>query len=159
MSWGDTVLEIAKNNPDVRVTDDANTHAMPPRKRQERTDSTGAQDDTGSVRRNKYNAKQVTLDGFKFDSKLEASEYARLSIEQMAGRIDGLRVHPSFELQAAFTDNTGRKHRAIHYEADFCYVQDGSIKVVDTKGVKTPVFRLKEKLFRAKYPDIELIIK
>ena len=39
--------------------------------------------------------------------------------------------------------------RAITYKADFSYMQDGELKVLDAKGVKTDVYKLKKKLMLA----------
>jgi hypothetical protein len=51
---------------------------------------------------------------------------------------------------------SGKKVRPITYIADFVLEDmDGNELVVDVKGKKTPEFRLKEKMFLAKYPDKE----
>jgi hypothetical protein len=71
-----------------------------------------------------------------------------------------LRVHPRYELQPAFTDASGKKHRAIVYEADFEY-EDRSdvvwrVRVEDVKGAETQVFKIKRKMFLFKYPHLRL---
>ena len=104
----------------------------------------------------KYNAKKVSKDGYTFDSISEYKRYAQLYIMQKAGAISDLAVHPVFELQGAFIDLlTGEKHRAIHYEADFSYIEAGKYVVEDVKGFETPHFVDKWKIFRYKYPDID----
>ena len=75
---------------------------------------------------------------------------------QESGDISDLQVHPTFELFPAFTDRTGKQQRAIIYEADFSYIQDGVLIVEDVKGALTEVFKLKQKLFLARYPDADL---
>lgn len=99
--------------------------------------------------------KRVTIDGYAFDSVNESRRYQELKLLLQASAIIGLGVHPLYELQAAFTDATGRHHRAISYEGDFCYLEDGVVVVEDVKGYRTEVFKLKEKLFRFRYPHID----
>lgn len=97
-----------------------------------------------------------TVDGITFDSKAEMQDYLTLKIAVQAGVITKLELQPRYLLQDAFTDASGRKHRAIYYKADFRYVNsEGKIVVADRKGHKTQAYRLKAKLFRVKYPDIE----
>lgn len=42
----------------------------------------------------------------------------------------------------------------MEYVADFQYVENGRIVVVDTKGFVTDVYRLKKKLFLYKYGSL-----
>ena len=103
-------------------------------------------------RRNKYNNRKVELDGHVFDSQMEADYYAQLKLREKAGEILFFRIQPEYLLQPEF-EKDGKKHRAIWYIADFeIHHNDGSIEVVDVKGVKTQVFRIKEKMFHKKYP-------
>jgi hypothetical protein len=105
---------------------------------------------------------RVTVDGFAFDSKAESRRYAELLLLEAAGQIEDLTVHPVYLLQASFVDSAGRKHKAISYEGDFGYTEvldpqsiQGRAVVEDVKGHRTEVFRLKEKLFRFRYPAID----
>ncbi len=109
-------------------------------------------------RYSKYKAVPTVLDGVRFDSKGEARHYAELRLRERAGEISGLLLQPRFTLQEKFTDTAGVKHRAIKYVADFQYVENGRVVVCDYKGIETPAFRIKAKLFRAKYPELELRI-
>ena len=109
-------------------------------------------------RRHKYNAQPTEIDGIRFDSKREAQRYQELQMLAAAGEIHALQLQPRFELQPAFEDSQGKRHRAIHYVADFQYVENGSVIVEDTKGMETAVFKLKKKLFLFTYPDVELRI-
>lgn len=103
-------------------------------------------------RRGKYNNRKVELDGHVFDSQMEADYYAQLKLRKKAGEILFYRLQPEYLLQPEF-EKDGKKHRAIWYIADFeIHHNDGSIEVVDVKGVKTQVFRIKEKMFHKKYP-------
>ena len=103
---------------------------------------------------NKYRAVKANIDGFTFDSKAEAQYYIALRWQAENGEISNLQVHPRYELLHAFVHN-GKRIAGIYYEADFSYTQDGKQVVVDVKGMRTDVYRLKIKFFLDKYPDID----
>jgi hypothetical protein len=106
----------------------------------------------------KYHNKKTEIDGHKFDSKKEAAKYSELVLLQKAGEISDIKLQPSFLLQEGFRDKTGYKHRAITYIADFMVVYpDGKVVVMDSKGMRTDVFKIKLKLFIKRYPDYEFI--
>lgn len=108
---------------------------------------------------NKYKNRKTTIDGITFDSKLEAERYAQLKLLMMAKEISHLMLQPKYLLQEAFEKN-GKKHRAIHYVADFEYWCNRKNKriVEDVKGVQTEAFKIKYKIFEYKYPDLQLSI-
>lgn len=105
-------------------------------------------------RSGKYNASKVTVDGYRFDSRREARRYEELKQMEAAGKIAQLELQPRFELQPAFRYR-GEAVRKIEYVADFRYLdyERGGLVVEDVKGMKTDVYRLKRKLFLAKYGD------
>lgn len=100
----------------------------------------------------KYNSKTVTIDGIKFDSKAEANHYCELKLLERGHIISGLRVHPKYVLQESFTYR-GERERAIVYEADFEFEENGETVVEDVKGYKTKDYNIKKKLFEYKYPQ------
>ncbi|HEX2905854.1 MAG TPA: DUF1064 domain-containing protein [Phototrophicaceae bacterium] len=110
------------------------------------------------MKRNKYNNRHIKRGELTFDSEAEAKRYVRLKAYEDAGHISELEVHPRFQLLPAFTDRTGKRQRAIVYEADFSYLQDGVRVVEDVKGKETEAFKLKQKFFLAQYPDLDLRI-
>lgn len=101
---------------------------------------------------NKYHNKKVIYDGIKFDSAKEANYYLKFSLMQEAGIIKDLELQKKFILQKGYTLN-GKRYREISYKADFCYVstKDDKYHVIDVKGFKTDVYKLKKKLFEYKY--------
>ena len=110
----------------------------------------------------KYHNKKTFIDGIKFDSKLEAERYAQLKILEREGVIRDLELQPSFELLPSFRKN-GKTWRRTLYKADFRYIlaEDDSYIIEDVKGstsVITDVFRLKQKLFEYKYPELTIKI-
>jgi hypothetical protein len=103
----------------------------------------------------KYGNKKVEVDGSTFDSKAEARRYEQLKLMLRAGAISELQLQPKYELQPAYRDRTGKHQRAITYSADFAYVENGGVVVEDVKGMETEVFKIKAKMVRYRYPDID----
>lgn len=100
----------------------------------------------------KYHAKKTEVDGITFDSKKEADYYASLKLLEKAGEVSDIELQPRFELQEPFVCD-GKKERKIEYVADFSFMQNGKRVVVDVKGMRTQVYKLKRKLFLYKYGD------
>ena len=107
--------------------------------------------------KSKYRSKSIYVGDIKFQSKLEAKRYRQLTLLEKAGEINELQLQVPFLLQESFKKN-GKTYRKIEYIADFVYKEDGQIVVEDTKGIKTDVFKIKQKLFEYKYPDLSLKI-
>lgn len=99
---------------------------------------------------NKYKNKKVVMDNILFDSKKEANYYTYLKLLEKAGKIKNLELQKKFILQDKFNLN-GKTYRAITYVADFVYEEKGQTHVVDTKGYRTEVYKIKKKLFMKKY--------
>lgn len=100
----------------------------------------------------KHGNRKVEIDGFLFDSALEADRYQELKLREKAGDLWDLAIHPKYLVHDKFRHN-GKTIRAIHYEADFEYKEPGNdLPVVeDTKGHRTGVFKIKRKLFLKRY--------
>lgn len=105
----------------------------------------------------KYNNKKTQVDMYVFDSVLEANRYKQLALLERAGEIKNLRLQVPFLLQDSFRKNN-KTYRKIEYIADFVYEEKGQTVVEDTKGIKTEVFKIKQKLFEYKYLDLTLKI-
>lgn len=104
----------------------------------------------------KYGNRKTVVDGIRFDSKLEAQRYCELKLLLKAGKIQDLKLQPSFELIPAFRKN-GVTYRGIYYKADFSYTLNGKTIIEDTKGFKTDVYILKKKLFEFRYPELHIV--
>lgn len=99
----------------------------------------------------KYKNKKVVVDNILFDSKKEANYYIYLKMLEDAGKIVDLELQRKFVLQPTFKLNE-KTYRAITYVADFVYKdQEGQTHVVDTKGYRTEVYKIKKKIFMKKY--------
>ncbi|HOV13816.1 MAG TPA: DUF1064 domain-containing protein [Spirochaetota bacterium] len=111
--------------------------------------------------KNKYKVSEKqdrTYNGKTFASKKEMNRYKHLLFLMGQKEIFGLETQPKFLLQEGFFYE-GKKERAIYYIADFRYLdKNGSTIIEDVKGLKTPEYLLKRKLFLNKYGN-SLIFK
>lgn len=111
----------------------------------------------GLVGKSKYNNSKVTYQGLTFDSKKEFEYYLILKDKEKRGLVFNIKRQVPLEIQPAFTDKTGVKHKAIIYIADFVYTDrvSGKVKYIDVKGFRTEVYKLKKKLLAYKGIIIE----
>ena len=100
----------------------------------------------------KYHNKKINYDGHTFDSIKEKNYYITLKLLERSGKIKELELQKEFELQPSYKLNN-KTSRKITYKADFTYktTQDDKMHVVDVKGFRTDVYRLKKKIFEYKY--------
>lgn len=89
------------------------------------------------IRASKYRNKKTN----GYDSKKEAQIAADLKILANAGEIQDLREQVEFEL----FPKRG-KMRPIKYRSDFVYYENGNRHVVDVKGYRTDVYKLKKRM-------------
>ena len=109
-------------------------------------------------RRSKFNNIKTRIDGYTFDSKVEASRYVELKQMQQAGLIKDLILQKSFELIPSFKKNQ-KNYRKCSYICDFQYYDNQKNKTIieDVKGgILTDVYLLKKKMFEHRYPELEI---
>jgi hypothetical protein len=95
----------------------------------------------------KYN---LDVTGTRFDSKMEGEYYQELLRQKQHAEIKDFSCQPKFVLQES---------PKVTYIADFLVRDlDGTKRVIDIKGVETPTFKVKMKLFQAKYPTMQIEI-
>lgn len=105
----------------------------------------------------KYHSRKVVRDGITYDSVKEYQSYCELLLLEKAGAITGLKRQVRFKLipahyETVVDSKTGKQKRTCvdrecSYVADFVYQnKDGEIVVEDTKGYKTPDYKIKRKL-------------
>jgi hypothetical protein len=100
----------------------------------------------------KLNNQKVVKYGIKFASQMECDFYDFLLSKYSS---EDIIIQPKFILQETFKKN-GQTHRAITYTADF---QIKSNKLLyDVKGFTTIEFKIKQKLFEFKYPELNLCL-
>lgn len=102
-------------------------------------------------KRSKYRNVPTVVDGIRFASKKEARRYVYLKARERSGEIADLTLQPRYPLGV----------NGLHvctYVADFDYRRDGRLVTEDSKGVKTPEFIIKAKLFHALYGrEVQLV--
>jgi hypothetical protein len=104
------------------------------------------------MKRHKYGARACVIDGHRFASQREGNRYLDLRLLEKAGEVFELELQPKFPLYVCRRQN-GELHQVCTFIADFRY-REGRDKVLiveDSKGMQTPVFRLKRKMFEAQY--------
>jgi hypothetical protein len=96
----------------------------------------------------KYNAKRVTIDGIKFDSKAEGEYYLFL---KNSDNFEILDMQTKIYLSRA----------KLLYKPDFLVKDhiEKSVYYIDIKGLETPVFKLKKRLWKAYIKDELRLIK
>jgi hypothetical protein len=109
-----------------------------------------------SPKKSKYNNIKTTVAGYKFDSRAEANYYLFLLSEKKFGRVKEIELQPKFILQDKFVKG-GVKWPGITYKADFRVTYtNGLVEIIDVKGAITKEFRLKQKIFEYRYPDLTI---
>lgn len=104
---------------------------------------------------NKYRNRVCYVKGKRLDSQREGKAYLGLLWQLEKGEITDLQRQVKFELQPHYKMN-GKTIRAITYIADFTYYDaEGKFHVIDVKGFRTEVYKIKKKLFEFKY-NIEI---
>lgn len=96
----------------------------------------------------KYKSKKVNYNGLQFDSKFECTYYVYLKQKETEGEISNLQRQQEYRLIPRQTDSKGKfLYHPIDYVSDFEFDANGEHHTIDTKGMPTPDFRLKQKLF------------
>lgn len=126
----------------------------------------------------KFHAKKQIYDNIQFDSITEKNYYIYLKDLMKKGQVTEIICHPVYLLQEKYIIHEGKiilssndnfekirrkykckTHQEITYAPDFVVTyKDKHIEAVDVKGKETDVFRIKEKLFNFRYPELELVV-
>jgi len=101
----------------------------------------------------KYSAIATEVDGFKFPSKLEADTYSYLRAIHDAGGMANLRLQHPYPLHGQ--DGSKVCSYVLDFQVEF---SNGDLFAVESKGVMTPVAKLKLKLFSAEYQVPLLVV-
>lgn len=107
------------------------------------------------MKKQKYNNKKTEKYGRKWDSLMELSYYEHLLGQQMAGEVLKIELQPAFLLQDKYKYKD-KTVRAITYKSDFKVTYaGGNVIVWDVKGQLTECFKLKWKLVKCKYGEVD----
>ena len=97
---------------------------------------------------NKYhNVISYNEKGERFASKRELSVYRLLQVLEEKGNIRELRKQVPFELYPTAKPFFNK----MSYVADFVYMQGDKLHVIDAKGVRTGVYKIKKRLMYERY--------
>lgn len=101
------------------------------------------------ARKGKYNAVGVRTEEGYFDSKMEHRRWEVLKLLARTGEIADLQRQVKYSLDVNGVHIT-------NYIADFVYKQDNVVIVEDSKGFKTPEYKIKKSLMKAVH-DIDIL--
>jgi hypothetical protein len=103
-----------------------------------------------------YQRTQIFYKEYLFDSIQECNYFKILEERINKKEISDLKVHPTFVLQPPF-DYFGKKINGIEYTPDFSYIEKNQKVCVEIKGIPTPDFELRLKIW--KYLNQNILIK
>ncbi len=95
-------------------------------------------------RTSKYGNQKTEIDGIIFASKAEGRRYSELKLLERGGFIRDLKRQTGFHFMLD-------GESMFIYLSDFDYWEGCTYVIEDTKGVQTPVFRLKRKLIEKQH--------
>jgi hypothetical protein len=113
------------------------------------------------MRRNKFGAKKVEIDGIVFASSKEGRRYSELKLLERAGEISGLEIQPKFKFvidgRPVLIRSKGYPNgRQASYRADFAYFckRRGKRICEDVKSqaTRTEAYALRRALVEAMFP-------
>jgi hypothetical protein len=99
-----------------------------------------------NFKKHKYNAKPTEVDGIRFDSQKEARYYVDLKLRQRAGEVLGWFRQVPIHLPG------GTVLRIDFLE----FHTNGSVHIVDVKGMETKEFKIKKREAEAAYPWLKI---
>ncbi len=105
---------------------------------------------------NKYRNVKTEVDGIIFASKKEAWRYSELKLLERAGEISHLELQPRIKIVIGGVKVRLDTGRQVVYIGDFRYYDNTRKHFVieETKGFKTPAYKLKKAMVRAMGIDI-----
>jgi hypothetical protein len=93
----------------------------------------------------KYKAKRTIYNGQEYASKFEATIAQELDLRMGAGEF--VKVEPQFRIPLYIYLANGERKTLFAYVCDFrCERPDGSYLLVEAKGYKTNIYRVKKKI-------------
>lgn len=110
---------------------------------------------------NKYHAKKTPCHhGHTHASRKEAGRCNELHLLERAGAITHLEIEPQYWFAIEGVQMVHDNGRRVGFRPDFRYrdAVTGRLTVEDCKGMIARDFPLRKAIFRALYPDIELLV-
>jgi hypothetical protein len=104
----------------------------------------------------KYHAVRTDYNGVRYDSKREAQYAAQLDMMKRAAKRSDRVLQWTRQCSVPLeTRGVVICKLVLDFEVVYC---DGRMEYHEVKGVETPVYKLKMKLFRALYPNVTVRI-
>lgn len=95
-------------------------------------------------KQNKFGAKKTEYEGYRYDSKFEASVAAELDLRKKAGEI--LDWDRQFKLEMWACTSDGKPAFKVTHKVDFrLHHKDGSYELLEAKGVVTGDYKWRRK--------------
>lgn len=98
-----------------------------------------------------FNGKTIVFDSIK-----EANYFDKLYLELKAGIIKNLEFQPKFDIIPTIVYEN-KTYKKILYIADFSFFRNEVFYVVDVKGFRTDVYKIKKRLFLLQNPGVKFI--
>ncbi len=105
--------------------------------------------DGKQIKAHKLKAKRIVVNNIKFPSFSEGLRYSKLAYLEFKKVISDLKLQTKYPMP-----REGKPF--CNYIDDFNFLYQNKRIVEDVKGKETPVFRLKAKMFKFYYPELEL---
>jgi len=99
----------------------------------------------------KFRAKKIIVNQINFPSYNEGKTYSKLAFLESKNIIKKLELQPKYP--AIINGKV-----AFNYFADFRFTYDDKTETLDVKGKSTAVFKLKHKILKLLYPDLNLTL-
>ncbi len=100
------------------------------------------------IKKNKYNAQKVTIDGITFDSRKEGQRYSHLKLLQAGGAIKNLELQPKYRFEHEGVEITS-------YKPDFKYfdikLNKEIVEDVKSTATRTRDYRIRLRCMKAWY--------
>lgn len=104
---------------------------------------------------NKYGAKKTEFNGYKYDSKFEASVARDLELRKTAGEIKD--YDRQFKVEMWAYDQNGDKAMKVTHKVDFrIHHHDESFELLEAKGVETSDYKMRRKWLETFWLPINL---
>lgn len=107
-------------------------------------------------KQNKYGAKRTEFNGYKYDSKFEASVAMELELRKKGKDILG--YDRQYKVEIWICDSSGAPKIKVSHKVDFrIHHKDGSFELCEAKGIETADYkwrrRLLEDIWLPDHPD------
>lgn len=95
-------------------------------------------------KKNKFGAIKTEYNGYRYDSRFEASVAEELTLRKKAGEI--LDFDKQFKVEMWAYDKNGKKAMKVSHKIDFrVHHKDGSFELLEAKGIETADYKMRRR--------------